>query len=87
MTPALAARVAQLDAEREHRAAVAEFRARRIADEQARIGALLTELVAVLAQLPLDADAWPNGHARRNADPWAEGSTATAEGWSGDIPF
>jgi hypothetical protein len=46
----------QLRAEAEHRRAVAEFRARRHADEQARIGALLLEVIAALAPL-LDEDA------------------------------
>lgn len=45
----------RLRAEADHRQAVAEFRARRHADEQARIGALLLELIAALAPL-LDED-------------------------------
>ena len=49
MTPALAARVAQIEAEREHAAAIAEFRARRIADERSRQEALLRQAVHVLA--------------------------------------
>jgi hypothetical protein len=40
----------RLIAEAEHRQAVAEFRARRRADEQARIAALLSEVIAVLAE-------------------------------------
>jgi len=48
---ALAARVRQLQAEAEHRRAIREFRARRAADEQARIGALLNELIAALADV------------------------------------
>jgi len=51
MNPALAARVRQLAAQAEHRRAVAEFRARRAADQQARINALLLEAVAALAGL------------------------------------
>ena len=54
MTPALAARVHQLAAEREHRAAVAAFRARRIADRQARSDALIADVIDVLARA-LDA--------------------------------
>jgi hypothetical protein len=57
---ALAARMEQMQAEADHRRAVAEFRERRAVAGQRRIEALLTELVAVLAQLPLEADAWPN---------------------------
>jgi hypothetical protein len=41
----------QLAAEAEHRQAVAEFRARRAADQQARIDALLLEAIAALASL------------------------------------
>jgi len=51
MTPAVAARVRQLTAQTEHRRAVAEFRARHDADQQARINALLLEVVAALASL------------------------------------
>lgn len=50
MTPAVAARVAQLQAERDERVARARFRARHQAGQQARINALLAELVAVLAE-------------------------------------
>jgi len=49
--PALAARVRQLAAQAEHRRAIAEFRARRAADQQARINALLLEAVDALADL------------------------------------
>ncbi len=49
MNPALAARVRQLQAEADHRRAVREFRARRQAGEEARTGALLAEVIAVLA--------------------------------------
>ena len=52
MTPAVAARVRQLAAQAEHRRAIAEFRARRAADQQARVNALLLEAVAALASLP-----------------------------------
>ena len=49
--PALAARVRQLAAQAEHRRAIAEFRARRAADQQARINALLLEAIDALASL------------------------------------
>jgi hypothetical protein len=49
--PALAARVRQLAAQAEHRRAIGEFRARRTADQQARLDALLLEAIAVLASL------------------------------------
>ncbi len=51
MTPAVAARARQLAAQAGHRRAVAEFRARRAADQQARINALLLEAIAALAGL------------------------------------
>ncbi len=51
MTPAVAARVRQLAAQHEHRRAIAEFRARRAADQQARINAMLLEAIAALASL------------------------------------
>jgi hypothetical protein len=51
MNPAAAARVRQLAAQTEHRRAIAEFRARRAADQQARINALLLEAIAALAEL------------------------------------
>ena len=54
ISPALAARVRQLAAQAEHRRAVAEFRARRAGDQQARLDALLLEAIAALASL-LDA--------------------------------
>ena len=50
MTPALAARARQVRAEADHRAAVAAFRARRQADGQRSVDALITEVVAVLAE-------------------------------------
>ena len=49
--PALAARVRQLAAQAEHRHAIAEFRARRAADQQARTDALLVEAIDALASL------------------------------------
>jgi len=51
MNPALAARVRQLAAQAEHRRAIAEFRARHTADQQARINALLLEVIDALASL------------------------------------
>ena len=51
MTPAVAARVRQLAAQAEHRRAIAEFRARRAADQQARINALLLDMIDALAGL------------------------------------
>jgi hypothetical protein len=51
MNPALAARVRQLAAQAEHRRAIAEFRARRAADQQARMNALLLEAIDALASL------------------------------------
>jgi hypothetical protein len=51
VSPAVAARIRQLAAQAEHRRAVAEFRARRTADQQQRINALLQETIAALASL------------------------------------
>ena len=51
MNPALAARVRQLAAQAEHRRAITAFRARRAADQQARINALLLEAIDALASL------------------------------------
>ncbi len=51
VSPAVAARVRQLAAQAEHRRAIAEFRARYTADQQARIDALLLEAIAALASL------------------------------------
>ena len=51
MNPAVAARIRQLAAQAEHRRAIAEFRARHAADQQARINALLLEAIAALAGL------------------------------------
>jgi hypothetical protein len=50
-SPALAARIRQLAAQAEHRRAIAEFHTRRAADQQARIDALLLEVIAALASL------------------------------------
>jgi hypothetical protein len=51
MSPAVAARVRQLAGQAEHRRAIAEFRARRAADQQARVNALLLEAIAALASM------------------------------------
>jgi len=51
INPAVAARVRQLAAQAEHRRAIAEFRTRRAADQQARINALLLEAINALASL------------------------------------
>ncbi len=50
-TAAHAARVRQLAAQAAHRRAITEFRARRAADQQARLDALLLEAIAALASL------------------------------------
>ena len=49
--PAVAARVRQLAAQAGHRRAIAEFRAHRATDQQARLDALLLEAIAALASL------------------------------------
>src|SRR5215471_18999565 len=49
--PAVAARVRQLAAQAEHSRAIAEFRGRRAADQEARLNALLLEAIAALASL------------------------------------
>jgi hypothetical protein len=80
MNPALAARVRQLAAQAEHRRAIAEFRARRAADQQARINALILEAIDALASLlstpvtpatarpdPSPRRARPGGRARQPA--------------------
>jgi hypothetical protein len=51
MTPAIVARARQLATHAEHRRAVAEFRARHAAGQQARLNALLLEAIAALASL------------------------------------
>jgi len=51
ISPAVTARIRQLAAQAEHRRATAEFRARHLADQQARINALLLEAIAALASL------------------------------------
>ena len=58
VSPTIAARLRQLAAQAEHRRAIADFRARRVADQQARINALLLEAIDALAS-PLSAP----GHA------------------------
>jgi hypothetical protein len=50
-SPAVAARIRQLAAQAEHRRAIADFHARRAADQQARADALLLEAIAALASL------------------------------------
>ena len=52
--PAVAARIRQLAREAEHRRAIADFRARRAADQQARVNALLLEAIAALARMLSD---------------------------------
>jgi hypothetical protein len=69
--PALAARVRQLAAQAEHRRAIVEFRARRAADQQGRLDALLLEAIAVLASL-LGA---PGPHPSPAAPPHIDTST------------
>ena len=51
ISPAVAARIRQLAAQAEHRRAIAEFRARHAADQQAHLNALLLEAIAALAGL------------------------------------
>jgi hypothetical protein len=51
MTPAVAARIRQLAAQAEHRRAIADYQARHAADQQARVNALLLEVIAALATL------------------------------------
>ena len=51
LSPAVAARVRQLAARAEHRRAISEFHARRAADQQARLDALLLDTIAALASL------------------------------------
>jgi hypothetical protein len=58
VNPAAAARLRQLAAQAEHRRAIAEFQARRAADQQAHLDALLLEAIAALASL-LDAPDHP----------------------------
>jgi hypothetical protein len=58
--PAIAARFRQLAAQAQHRRAIAEFRARHAADQQARVNALLLEAIAALANL-LGTPASPHG--------------------------
>ncbi len=51
VSSAAAARIHQLAAQAEHRRAIAEFRTRPAAGQQARIDALLLETIAALASL------------------------------------
>jgi hypothetical protein len=51
LSPAVAARIRQLAAQAEHHRAIGEFRARRAADQQTRLDALLLEAIAALASL------------------------------------
>jgi hypothetical protein len=51
ISPAVTARVRQLAAQAEHRRAIAEYQARHAADQQARVDALLLEVIAALASL------------------------------------
>ena len=51
MSPAVAARLRQLAAQAEHRRAIADFRARHAADQQARVNALILETIAALASM------------------------------------
>jgi hypothetical protein len=53
--------VRQLAAQAEHRHAIAEFRARHAADQQARVNALLLEAIAALASL-LSPPGYPGNH-------------------------
>ena len=69
--PAVAARVRQLAAHAGHRRAIADFHARRAADQQARLDALLLEAIAALASL-LGA---PGPHPRPAARPQIDTST------------
>jgi hypothetical protein len=50
-SPVITARLRQLAAQAEHHRAIAEFRARHAADQQARVNALLLEAIAALASL------------------------------------
>ena len=84
MNAAFAARVRQLQAEAEHRRAIREFRARRAADEQARIGALLNEVIAALVGLVDDGACVTCISCRRALSPRRRncphcGTVATAE--------
>jgi hypothetical protein len=60
-SPAVAARVRQLAAQAEHRRAIAEFRARHAADQQARVNALLLEAIIALASLLGEPASPPHG--------------------------
>ena len=71
-SPAIAARIRQLAAQAEHRRAIAEFRARRAGDQQARTDALLLEAIAALATLL----GQPGPHPRPDARPPATASSS-----------
>ena len=49
--PAVAARIRQLADQAEHRRAIAEYQARHLADQQARVDTQLLEIIAALASL------------------------------------
>jgi hypothetical protein len=51
ISPAVAARIRQLAGQAEHRRNIADFHARHLADQQARINALLLEMIDALAGL------------------------------------
>ena len=61
--PAVAARIRQLAGQAEHRRAIAEYRDRHLAGQQARADALLLEATAALATLL----GQPGPHPRRDA--------------------
>ncbi|MGH3303663.1 MAG: hypothetical protein ACRDOK_18685 [Streptosporangiaceae bacterium] len=69
ISPAVAARIRQLAAQAEHRRNIADFHARHLADQQARINALLQEAIATLAGLlTAPASAPPPGTGPRGRD-------------------
>ena len=60
-SPPIAARIRQLAAQAEHRRAIAEYRARHAADQQARVNALLLEAISALAGLLGEPASPPHG--------------------------
>jgi hypothetical protein len=66
---AVAARVRQLAAQAEHRRAIAEIRARRAADQKARLNALLLQAIAALASLLGAPGPHPSPAARLTSPP------------------
>jgi hypothetical protein len=61
----VAARIRQLARQAEHRRAIVDFHERRAADQQARVNALLLEVIAVLASIlsePRHAGKQPGRH-------------------------